>query len=467
MRYHYIALSQESRELSGVIEAAQEIEARAKLNELGMSVVSLTIVAEDAQLVAKHTAAGKETSAIFEFEAFDQNKKKVVGTIAAQDEFQAFIRLIEEYRLSVYYLVSSQLDIPSKKKTRLQGIGILQKQYNDYKKTIPVSTKNKTNGNSQLVEREKNNVAGIEKNKLLVTINETIDKINAFIANYGPQIKLEERDTIMSYINQLIRIKGSSNIDHIKATCEKMLSHIQKQELFINEQERIKESAHLKLETSKLLDELNASRLSKAIYINDLIEKWQKSQILPSIGNYFASWFPPLNSQMREKKTHIAAVGMNLHTYYKTLIRGSSKALRSEAWEAIKLLRAQKKRLQLEYNALVSEERRIIDAHSSVKTLQSSAFFGSLVGFLISFYLIAYYISYFFTVKKTSWLPFLPDNFFFYQTSYIKAITLLLFLMYAIKSFFRQHDDYNDPILKTVAYTISFISFMFIAVNLF
>lgn len=479
MRYHYIALSQDSRELSGIIEAVDEPQARVKLNELGMSVVSLTIVKDDVPLVAKNetATAAQQTSPLFEFEAFDKNNKKVVGTIAATDELRAFTRLLNEYHLSVYYLVNSTLDSASKKKARTNGTAELQKRYEQEKNLQPpqksglLSTQSNDKSvsdaaaNTRAAEDAAKNEA--EKQQLVAIVNDTIARINDFLKTNGALIKQEERDIITSYINQLLRIKDSSNLVHTKATCEKMLSHIQKQELFINEQEKIKESAQLKLETSKLLDELNAGSLQKSIYINDVVSGWATNPLFKYVAVLFQSWFPPLSDAMRDKKTQIATIQNHIMTYTKTLIFGSSKALRAEAWESIKALRTQKKRLQLEFTALVNEANRIRDVHVQVDNTQDTSVYGSLSGYLLSFYLVAYLLSFPFTIKKNDLSTYLPPSVYFYGTTYIKALTLLLFVYYCAKTFFSQNPRYNNAVAKSIGAVLAATSYLLIAVNLF
>ncbi len=477
MRYHYIALSQDSRELSGIIEATTESEARTKLNELGMSVVTLTEVKDDVALVAKTNddAAQKTAIPLFEFEAFDQNNKKVVGTIAAQDELRAFSRLLNEYKLSVYYIVNSTLDSNSKKKARANGTADIQQKYDLEKNSKQNNDSKPANNSLSPTKEEKTNESDSartsedekQKVQLSLIVNDTIERINLFLKTNGPLIKQEERDIITGYINQLLRIKDSSNLEHIKAICEKMLAHIQKQELFINEREKIKESAQLKLETSKLLDELNAGNLNKAIYINDIVSKWSQNPFFKYLARLIQTVFPPLSDAMREKKIQISTTNSHINTYIKTLIFGSSKALRAEAWESIKSLLKQKKRLKLELKSLISEQIRVLEAHNQVDTNQETTAYGSLTGFLLGFYLIAYFISFPFTIKKNSLSPTLPDSVFFYGTTYIKALTLLLFVYYCMKAFFSLNPRYNSAVAKSIFSLLAATCYLLIAVNLF
>lgn len=463
MRYHYIALSQDSRELSGIIEATDEPQARVKLNELGMSVVSLSLVNDDVPLVAKNDQENdaKVASPLFEFEAFDANNKKVMGTIASQDELHAFSRLLNEYKLSVYYLANSTLDTASKKKARSVGTADLQRRYKE-QKDLTQSQKN-----TPLTPTQNEVTNTEEKIQLIKTVDSTIERINEFLKENATLIKQEERDTIISYVNQLLRIKDSSNLAHIKATCEKMLAHIQKQELFINEREKIKESAQLKLETSKLLDELNAGSLQKSIYINDVVEKWSQTAALKYISALVKNFFPPLTPAMREKKKQISTIQSHITTFAKTLIFGSSGALRSEAWESIKVLRTQKKRLELELKALEAEEKRIIEAHTQIDNNANTMPFGTISGYLMSFYLLTYFLSFPFTIKQNPMAQTAPASVFFYGTTYIKALTLLLFVYYCAKTFFSQNPRYNTPVAKSIGSIVAATSYLLIAVNLF
>ncbi len=478
MRYHYVALSQDSRELGGVIEARDETEARAKLNALSMSVISLNEIAENTELVAQKNEGGTASveTPVFEFEAFDKNNKKVKGTIAASDSTKAFSRLFEEYKLSVYYLALTTLDAQSKKQQREKGITDIQSKYEEEKKAAQAlqsttvrnqeDTANKAaqSSNNQPQPVAPNPEAVKEKEALLHTVNNTIAKINEFLAQYGQQIKQEERDIITGYTNQLLRIKDSSNLDHIRATCEKMLQHIQRQELFVNEQEKVKESAKLKLETNRLLDELNVSNLSKSIYINDIVETIKSNPLTSFLGKLLTRIIIPLTPEMRAKKNEISTLEMHLKTYYKTLFFGSTKNLKNEAWEAIKTLRAQRKRIELELQVLKDEQTRIAQAER-IQSADITSAWGTLSGFLLSFYLIAYMGTYFFSIKQTTLN--LSASFFFYSTTWVKGVTVLFFIYYAIGAFFRLYERYNTATFKTVLYCLGFVGYLLLAVNLF
>lgn len=118
--YHYVALNQKQQELGGVIESADEPGARKKLNDLGLSVVSLKV-----------TELQQQTKPVFEFEAFDKNKKKVSGTIVSDSGITAYVRLFEEYELNLVWLVAATASPEEKKQQQEVGIAALRQEYEE------------------------------------------------------------------------------------------------------------------------------------------------------------------------------------------------------------------------------------------------------------------------------------------------------------------------------------------------
>jgi len=82
----------------------------------------------DADVAA--SAAGDQDKKIrFEFDAFDKNGKKIVGTIVSEDPLKAYARLFDEYSLNVVSLFSAALSEQDKEQARKIGIESLRKQY--------------------------------------------------------------------------------------------------------------------------------------------------------------------------------------------------------------------------------------------------------------------------------------------------------------------------------------------------
>ena len=452
--YHYIALNQEGKELSGVIEAVDEQLARKKLNNLSMSVVSLEALSAESvstgAVVASAAQAGKN---IFEFEARDNQGKKVVGTIAAENEVKAFGRLFDEYQLNVLSIVNSILGIEEKEKAKGNIVAIQQEYERLYGSSRKAREKEAEMKTASMQET---------RQELLIKVDATMRRIESFLQESGEDLKPEERDTIKSYLNQLIRIKDSTNLEHILTTCEKMLEHLQRQELFIHEERKLKESARLKVDTKDLLSQLKQTGLSKELSIVGLAMQWQQKPLLRPLANILLRWFKPKTPEIQKVSDDIRTINRHIWEYVKLIFTGKSKTMKFEAWDGIKTLREEKKRLALQLKALEIEEQGKADALREPATTWEQT--GSVLGWVMAFYLIAYVVSYPFTIKIFPISP-LPKNFFFYESTITKGVTLALFLAYGavtIRNFWLKKYDLAPYLL----YPVTLFGFLLIVINL-
>lgn len=452
--YHYIALSSAGKELSGIIEAPDDAAARANLNQLGLSVVSLnTVEAAPGTPAATAAAPPAKGKTVFEFEAIDRKNRHVVGTIAGENLIKVFTRLFDEYQLNITYLCAASASPQEKALAREKGVAELRKEY---EKSAPLKTK-KTR-EEELVEAQQ-----AERRELLEKVDATMRRMEDFLKTYSQDLKTEERDAIQNYLNQLVRIKESTNLEHIRTTCEKMLDHIQKQELFLHEEERLKESAKLKVETREMLQSLKRRGLQQEIDIVKTLSRWKEIPVLRPVANVLLRMFAAKNPEIRKLREEIKAVNQHIRSYLGMLLFGKTRTIKLEAWESIKTLREEKKRLKLRLHALKLEEKQ---AGAGVHASRFWEQFGTVLGWALAFYLLTYLIAYPFTIKNFD-LPrlTLPKSFYFYQGRLTTAITLALFLAYGaitIRNFWlKQHAS-----ATLLLYPLTLFGFLLIIINL-
>lgn len=449
--YHYIALSGAGKELSGIIEASDDAAARANLNQLGLSVISLKTI-EATGAAAPAAAPPEKGKTVFEFNGIDKKGRHVVGTIVGESLVKAFGRLFDEYQLNVTYLCVAASTPEEKEAARTVGILEIRNEYE------------KVSGRAQARTTEEEILAAerAERKELLEKVTFTMRTMEEFLKTYAQDLKTEQRDAIQGYLNQLVRIKESTNLDHIRATCEKMLDHIQKQELFLHEEDRLKESSKLKVETKELLSALKRTGLQSEIDIVKSAGRWQQNPLLRPFANFILRLYAAQNPEIRKLREEIKAVNHHMLSYFKMFIFGKSKTVKLEAWESIKTLREEKKRLKLKLQALKIEERKACKAERPESYFWDQA--GSIIGWVLAFYLMTYIIAYPFTIKHFN-LPPLPKSFYFYQTRLTTVVTLALFLAYAavgIRNYWlRKHGG-----LTLLLYPLTVFGFLLMVINL-
>lgn len=445
--YHYIALNQEQKELSGIIEAPDEQSARKKMNAMGLSVISLNTAPAEI-----HKPTPDKT--IFEFEAMDKNNKKVTGTITSDDIIKAFSRLFDEYKLNIIYLAPISATESEKAEIRKNGLIPVQQEY---ERLYGKKSKKLSSEEAEFLKKEE------ERKELIQKVDATMQRIENFLKQYSADLKPEERDTIQAYLNQLMRIKDSTNLEHIKNTCEKMLAHIQKQELFIHEEQKSKESAQMKAETQEMLSELKRGALSKEINISKIVAYLKEKPFIRPIVNFFASLIKPKNPEIEKTESEIAFSNKHIWSYAKIFILAKSKLERQAAWEGIKTIFAEKRRLKLKLHAIKNEEKKM----SAQQTGESSIFWesaGQAAGWILAFYLLSYIVSYPFTIKSFG-ISALPKSFYFYHSTLLKGITIFLFIAYGAittRNFWLK----NHSSAAYILYPAALFGFLLIIINL-
>lgn len=447
--FHYIALSSEHKELSGVIEAPDDQSARKKLNDLGLSIVSL-IKTE----YAPKTGDIKNKNT-FEFEGLDLNGKHVTGTIVADTPILAYGRLTNEYQLSVLSLFTSSLAPGDKEPARKLGIASVKEEY---EKTLGSASKKQLKNEGDLVAKQQ-----LERKELIDKVDATVLRIGKFLEEFGGELKNDEKEVIQSYINQLIRIKDSTNLEHIKTTCERMLSHIQKQELFLHEEMRARESTQFKIESQKMLENLKQTGFKQEINLGKTALGWKDKPFLQSIARAILYFTHDDNPEISKIHNQIKELNHYVWPYIKISVLGKTKQMKSEAWQNVHSLWEEKSRLKLQIKAILAAE----DAKAQAVAPKSYMWeqIGSALGWILSFYLLSYVVSYPFTIKQFNLPLSLPKSFYFYHSDLIKSVMLFIFISYCaitIRNYWLKH----HPWAVFVLYPVALFSFLLIAINL-
>ncbi|PIQ78149.1 hypothetical protein COV82_01760 [Candidatus Peregrinibacteria bacterium CG11_big_fil_rev_8_21_14_0_20_46_8] len=448
--FHYVGLNKQQKQLSGVIDAADEANAQQKLSELGIAVIKISTEAPQDGSQESH-----EGKTVFEFEALDTGGKKVVGTIVAESPLLAYKRLIEEYQLQVNALFDAALTPEQKEAARAAGTADIQKQYKDAY-SIPEQASSLT---------EQSPLADQNRALILQKVEMTMQKIQNFLETYGAQMKHEERSTMQGYMNQLERIKNSSNIDHVLTTCKRMLQHVQEKELFAQEELRDRAGMKLKVETGELLKELKkTSALGKPIELEGIIEKFEKKTYLSPLAKILRAIVPHETKEMHEIRSQIKMTNKHMLAYLKVALTGKSPQSKSEAWNSISTLRAEKKRLKTELAGLQEKAQEAAHAQKIQTTLPHHSTAQQFFGWMLFVYLVFYIATYPLTMKEITNFQ-LPQFLYFYQSTILKSLTLFTLIAYgciAISNIF-----FPEKRLASIAlYGAGIFSFLLIAINL-
>jgi len=431
-KFRYIIVNKENRQLSGVVDAPDVDTAQNDLKELGFSIVSI----EQAE-----TNTEKEEGITFEFSGVDKQKKNILGTIVAEDRYGAFKRLITEYDLDVRYIISSDLDEKNKEKEKAKGIIDLMKQYQkEVEKNTQMFHKEKLKKIDRAFDKKKALVMR-QVDFVLAKVSEAIDK---FADELNPQSKQEIKD----YVNKILRLKNTTNLDYLKSTCQALLKYLQKAEIFTSQQSRLDEKLKLYTQTQEIIEGLQRGK-DFGIYedLQDQLERWQSEHIngrkkIPfsdKLINFFYSIILKLISEDKEIRTvkkEINDINRDIKQYFHVILGSKNARYKKTASISMKKLRAKKKKLKIKLSILRKNKKNKLNSKGELNTFEKTlSVINSLSAWLLFYYLIYYFIAEIIINKQLIYANSdIPTLFFLFNTGFIKYILPLVFLLHITTS---------------------------------
>ncbi len=427
-QFQYTAVNGAGKKLSGVIGATSEEEARKELNALGISVLAMKQIAKtDEKSVTKEAGTSKELPK-FEFEAYDKTGRKVIGTIPAGSRYKAFKRLMEEYRFEVSYVVKTGASQEEKMKAKEEDLSMLKAEYEEQMKK---------EGKFISKEEDPSYIAFQKKRDLLlVKVDQILTKIKALLEEYKDEIKAENRRIIQSYIDKLLRIKSSTNLDYIAHTSEELLKKVQDQELFLHKEKMKSKREALTLETQKLMAELHSGPAENKDLSDDLANLQEKlmlsnSRILRGFGQFINSFLP--SEEEKRLKSKIATLNTQIFTYYRIWFK-TPKSSRASLISSINELKEDKKRHKHILKNLRKEKKNKKEQDTEMTEPLITEEITYFLGWLLAFYLLAYFFSYYALTKSFAGGNPLPNEFNLLNSATLRALLMSVFLWYTLLS---------------------------------
>ncbi len=369
MQFKYTAINNENKKLSGFINADSEDAARGQLNNLGLAVLSIEIVAEE---------DATEDKDKLKFEALDKNGRKIIGTIPETEKKKAYKRLREEYSFQVLALYSLTATEEEKTAAR-QSVEELKADYELIKADEGLP--------DILTDKEKE-----VKTKLLREVEFVVAKVNEILEKFGDDIKPEDRKSIEAMEDKLLRLKNSNNLEFIKQTCEELLKAVQSKEIYLHQDAFVQGRERIKLETQKLLLNIHKLDTTPGMGLFDEDAPFLKSKL-----NIFKKDGKAPSPRITEIKTKLKEVNSQIVDYIKLWIK-ASKSMKPEVKSKLSELRFERKELRTELKSIDREEKL------AKKKTRKSTFDEDLIavtGWLLGFYLFYYFLNYYLTFKHT------------------------------------------------------------------
>lgn len=424
MQYKYIATNREGKKLTGIINAADQNTARAQLNNLGFSIL---------EIKESNTPPPAESNLEkFEFEAIDRNGKKIKGTIPAKTPNLAYKRLVEEYSFNVLLLVNTTASTEERERMKTIGIQELQNQYE-----IETHGAKHKEGVEAMIESPE----FMEKKKEVINeVDMIIGKIKTILVQFEEKISPDKKAMIHGYMDKLLRIKSSNNLEYISHTCQDLLKKIQEEEIFLQNKEHKQERTELLLESQKMMMELNKvvaskkegiSTKSKLIALEEKLKGSPLEFLLDPLRSMRQWWEPA--PEMALIQTQLSALHAQewdaLKLYFK-----SPKETKQPAWEDFKKLRAREKEIRNKKKTLQSlrqEKNKFIRREKHVYLIEEV---NTFTGWLLAFYLTYYFWGHYVTTQQLAFEPLLGIPLDLSRSALFKYLIVIIFLIHGATS---------------------------------
>lgn len=434
-QFQYTAVNNAGKKLSGIIGASTEDDARKQLNTFGISLLAIEKIGETPVATVTQEPGTSSELPKFEFEAYDKTGRKVLGTIPASSGYKAFKRLTEEYLFEVAYVVPAGASEEDRLKAKQEGLTALKAEY---EKQVAQKTAATIEDEKLAAEFE------AKRQELLKKVDFILGKIKELIQTFSGELKPEALHLIQGYVDKLLRIKSSTNLDYIEHTSEELLKKVQDQELFLTKEKIGNERDRLKWEAQKMMAELHSkpSELAITNKLEQIHAQWMSSEnpLLSRLDHFLSALLPTEEEKNLKKK--IKTVSKQIWTY-RRIVWTSPSSTKAEARASLFSIVEEKKRLEQELKALVRKRKLATktteESPEPLITEEVNGFFS----WLLAFYLAAYFIGVYSMAKALPGGSPLPGDFNILDSELLRNLLLTVFIWHVLLSLRLEHLKYQ------------------------
>lgn len=418
-RFKYTAINAENQKLSGSIDAVDEVEARAKLNGFGMSIIDMHELSEtEMQALAAQQK--------LQFHAQDSSGKNIVGTIAADSEIEAYTKLKDEYGLTIVQIGGN---------TDMQTLENLYGQRKKPKK-----------GEETMESAETTNEDSEERKTVDSQISRIIELGTHIVQENLEQITPEAKKSIEDTLDHLQRIRRSANLHHVRSTCMELLEFLKTDSLFVNPETKVEIKTKIQIDSGNLMEELSKTGLKQEFNLKDSIKKWYEkkrgagktSWLNRLIGKAVKEQTPQTQEEITiaTYKDRLKDIRKELRDYVKIWITAKNAQFRKNAGENIKKLWEERRLAKRKIAELAMKKQTQIENKNILATLWT------ITGWLLTSYLLFYFTAIQIITKNFGLLT-IPNILYVYNSIFIKYFLLAIFMLHIMSGikmiFFRKN----------------------------
>jgi hypothetical protein len=213
MKFTYTALGSDTLEKTGKIEASSAEDAKQKLNQMGLSVLTL-----------EESSAGNSSEKTFSFFGIDTDFQEAEGDIEAEDIVSAYKRLVEEYELDVQWIVDNSLPPAVKESRKKKSVQIVEDLALENAISIKKPERKKKTQDTEVEFSEKFLKEQQKVQERVAGVSRALSALLPFFAEVNTQAvsQFEKRK------EELEKIKMSNNLQYISETLDALITDASK-----------------------------------------------------------------------------------------------------------------------------------------------------------------------------------------------------------------------------------------------
>jgi hypothetical protein len=289
------------------------------------------------------------------------------------------------------------------------------------------------------------------KDQVDFVLKKVSEMLNLYETEMKPEIKIE----IRKYVDKVLRIKSSTNLDYIRKTCEELLTYLQQEEIFLHQENKQNERTQMVMQAKTMMMQLHSNKNTSGMDIGELLRTWRQEHILNNPQpntlekslNFLASLvigFAPENKEITELRHDLNIIGAQVWQYWQLYFQATTPEYKTEARNSLKKLSLEKKKLKLQLKEAKKRLHEEFNKNNEITPLEKfNLELLSFTGWLLGFYLAYYFISIYLNTKQLG-IAWLPVPFSIYKTNFLKYFLTTIFLFHSSLSvklnFFRRNE---------------------------
>jgi hypothetical protein len=287
-----------------------------------------------------------------------------------------------------------------------------------------------------------------EKEKALIMrqVDFVLKKVTEAIDKFGKELNPQDKQTIKEYVNKILRLKNTTNLEYLKKTCKSLLEFLQNAEIFTHRKSQIDEKVKLYADTQEMIETLDKGK-DFGLYedLEDQIMRWKSEHIkgkekIPLADKAKDIFYSIVlrviheSKEVRILKKELSFLNRELKQYYSIFIKAKDANYRKEASNSIKKLRARKKLIKHRIWVARKKEKKRMETEHELSAFESMIdVISGVSGWLLFFYLIFYFVAAYLTTKQIVFAENqIPSFLYLFQTGSIKYMLPIMFLLHTI-----------------------------------